>query len=157
MAYEPRPDRKLVALVLLAMVVFPVMIVAELKLPGFQPALASSRPAGPSGPPPGSNIKPVSVVMPNGISVNSKLNFQPSTIVVVIGVNNTVVWTNSDSADHSVTFLSVPSGVSAASISNADVPPGTTFSVTFTVPGTYSYHCTFHPLWMRGTVIVKSG
>ena len=30
-------------------------------------------------------------------------------------------------------------------------------TVTFTVAGTYMYHCQFHPGWMRGTIIVKSG
>ncbi|MGI0090172.1 MAG: cupredoxin domain-containing protein [Nitrososphaerales archaeon] len=33
--------------------------------------------------------------------------------------------------------------------------PGSNFSVTFTVPGTYQYHCNIHP-WMNGIIIVKS-
>lgn len=93
--------------------------------------------------------------MPNGVGVRSSLNFLPSTITLVIGVNNTISWTNKDSADHTVTFTTVPSGVQRISITNPDVGPGETFTITLTVAGTYQYHCSFHPGWMRGTVIVK--
>jgi plastocyanin len=33
------------------------------------------------------------------------------------------------------------------------VTPGASFSMTFTQPGTYAYHCSFHP-FMHGTVVV---
>lgn len=97
----------------------------------------------------------VEVDMPNGVNFNKKLNFDPPTLVVVVGINNTIEWVNKDSADHTVTFTSVPSGVQAQSISGADVPPGDRFGpITLTVPGVYQYHCTFHPFWMIGKIIV---
>ena len=63
--------------------------------------------------------------------------FGPATATVVVGVNNTITWTNDDSAAHTVTFTSVPSG---AGTSNSDIiAPNGTFTQTLTVPGTYQY------------------
>jgi plastocyanin len=79
--------------------------------------------------------------------------YAPDTVTVVIGVNNTVMWTNNDTgAFHTVTSTSVPSG--ASSFDSGTLKLGQTFSYTFTVPGTYQYDCSFHS-WMTGTVIVK--
>jgi plastocyanin len=72
---------------------------------------------------------------------------------VVIGVNNTVTWTNNDTVDHTVASSSVPTG--AANFTSAIIAPGGTYSYTFTVPGTYTYYCTLHA-WMKGTVIVEA-
>lgn len=156
MSYEPRPDSRLVAIILLSAIIVPSMVVAELTVPSLQPKLSQN--PGQTPPPstgPG-HVTPTQIVMPIGVSVNNKLNFQPATIVLVIGVNNTVTWVNKDSADHSVTFTQGPSGVSLTTLSDADVAPGDSFTITLTVPGTYSYHCTFHPFWMIGQIIVKS-
>lgn len=103
------------------------------------------------------NPKAVQVTVPNGANSNQSslgnLGFYPNTITVVIGVNNTVVWSNSDVASHTVTSLSVPAG--AQSFNSGNLSPGSTFSATFTVAGTYKYHCGYHS-WMFGTIIVKS-
>jgi len=100
----------------------------------------------------GSAVAVVNVSIPNGTGASSSLNFSPSSITVVMGVNNTVTWTNDDSAVHTVTSLSIPTGAQA--FNDGSLSPGATFSVTFTAPGTYQYHCSIHP-WMTGTVIVK--
>jgi len=94
----------------------------------------------------------VNVLIPSGTGASSSLNFSPNSVTVVIGVNNTVVWANDDATLHTVTSSSVPDG--AQSFNDASLSPGSTFSVTFTVPGTYNYHCSIHS-WMTGTVIVK--
>ncbi|HME18720.1 MAG TPA: cupredoxin domain-containing protein [Nitrososphaerales archaeon] len=73
--------------------------------------------------------------------------FSPDRITVVIGVNNTVVWTNNDSQPHTVT-------ANGESFDSGFMAPGATFTYTFTTPGVYGYHCTYHP-WMTGTVVVK--
>lgn len=78
--------------------------------------------------------------------------FAPAALTLVIGVNNTVTWTNNDSpSHHDVASTSVPSGASA--IASPDMPPGATFTYTFTVPGTYQIVCTYHS-WMMMTVVV---
>jgi plastocyanin len=95
----------------------------------------------------------VHVTMPNGVAKNQSLNFQPANIAVVIGVNNSVTWTNADSAPHTVTSTSVPTG--ASKFDSGNLNSGATFTYTFTIPGTYKYQCTYHTIWMQGIVIVK--
>ncbi len=97
----------------------------------------------------------VMVVMPNGVGTNQSLNFHPSTITVVIGVNNTIKWVNQDSVVHTATSTSVPPG--ASMFDSGSLASGSSFSVTLTTPGTYQFHCTVHPSYMIGTIIVKSG
>ncbi len=94
----------------------------------------------------------VKVSIPSGTGSSSSLNYSPSTITVVIGTNNTIMWTNNDAAVHSVDSSSVPAGAQAFSDDN--LTPGATYSVTLTVAGTYQYYCMFHS-WMTGTIVVK--
>jgi plastocyanin len=108
---------------------------------------ASSTTTSPSAQP-----KTVYVSLPDGVGTNQASNFQPPTITLVIGVNNTVVWTNNDGAPHTVTATSVPSG--ATKFDSGNLSPGATFTYTFTAPGTYKYDCTYH-FWMQGTIIVN--
>ena len=92
---------------------------------------------------------PVKVSIPNGTSTNTASpGYSPATITVVIGVNNTVTWTNNDLSVHTVT-------ANDKSFSSGDMAPGVSFSFTFTTPGIYSYHCVYHS-WMSGTVVVKA-
>ena len=72
--------------------------------------------------------------------------YDPDNITVVIGVNNTVIWTNNDNEPHTVTATD-------GSFDSGNMNPGATFTHTFTTPGTYAYICTYHP-WMRGYVTV---
>ena len=92
---------------------------------------------------------------PTGYAFNgtTTYGYTPDTITVVLGKNNTVFWTNDDVAPHTVTSdagdpVSFDSGASGALTKQ-----GGTFQFTFTVTGTYYYHCIFH-VWMQGTVIV---
>jgi len=95
------------------------------------------------------------VVIPQGAAtLNFPNGFQPGTITVVLGVNNTVGWqslepiTCVNSCDHDAHGDS-------GQFYSGNIPPGFTNKVTFTIVGTYPYHCDYHS-WMRGTVIVKS-
>jgi plastocyanin len=96
----------------------------------------------------------VTVSLPSGVGSNTNLDFQPATITVVIGVNNTINWVNQDSVQHTVTSSSVPTG--ASSFDSGALIKGATFSVTLTTVGTYQYHCSIHPGWMKGTITVKA-
>jgi len=73
------------------------------------------------------------------------LFYSPANITVILGVNNTVVWTNRDSVNHTVVALD--------NSYVATLAPGQTFTHTYTAAGVYQYHCTIHP-WMTGTVMV---
>lgn len=80
--------------------------------------------------------------------------FNPAIVTVVMGVNNTVVWSNGDTAIHTVTSTNITaSGVPL--FDSGDMGLGAEFSHTFVKPGTYSYVCIYHGE-MVGTVIVKA-
>ena len=78
----------------------------------------------------------------------------PVNVTLVLGVNNTVQWRNTDDVTHTVSSYIVPKGAQAFN-SNL-IPPGGTFEVTLTVPGLYRYACIWHP-WVAGQITVKSG
>ena len=85
----------------------------------------------------------------NILSGSETSYFSPSSITVVVGINNTVTWTNDDVGTHTVT-------ADNEAFDSGYMDPGQSWNYTFTSPGTYPYHCTLHP-WMKGTVIVKLG
>jgi plastocyanin len=88
------------------------------------------------------------VTILNGAAYPNSTGYSPSTITVVIGVNNTVQWVNNDTAPHTVTATD-------HSFDSGNLNPSDTWSYTFTKPGSYTYVCTYHP-WMKGTVVVLS-
>lgn len=71
--------------------------------------------------------------------------FVPQTLTVA--VNSTVRWKNLDAIAHTVTSDN-------GSWDSGNIAAGGTFKFTFTTVGTFSYHCTYHPL-MKGTIIVQ--
>jgi plastocyanin len=95
--------------------------------------------------PQSSTVVPVSVDSGSGLNVNLP-GYTPANITVVIGVNNTVKWTNNDNMAHTVT-------ASDGSFDSGNLSPGVTYVHTFTTPGIYHYTCTYHG-WMQGTVTV---
>jgi plastocyanin len=93
--------------------------------------------------------KSVGVSIVSGAGTNtSGTGFAPKNIIVVLGINNTVVWTNNDSSPHTVT-------ANDGTFNSGNLAPGQSYTFTFTTPGTYTYHCTYHP-WMYATVTVKA-
>jgi plastocyanin len=96
----------------------------------------------------------VFVRMPVGAGTTAVPGYNPSTITVVIGVNDTVEWTNNDTTTHhTVTPGNQPVGGPWV-IGSGDMAPRDSYKFQFTVPGTYSYKCDYHSL-MMGTVVVK--
>lgn len=71
--------------------------------------------------------------------------FSPAAVTVKIG--STVTWTNNDAATHTIT------GDTGTTLDSGNLATGQTYSMTFTTPGTYGYHCAIHP-FMTGTVTV---
>ncbi len=90
---------------------------------------------------------------PNYSGGKTTYGYSPDVITVVIGKNNTVFWINNDVAPHTVT--SDTAGVFDSGMTGPLTNQGGTWQFTFTTPGTYTYHCSFHA-WMQGTVIVKA-
>jgi plastocyanin len=66
-----------------------------------------------------------------------------------ISVGTTVIWVNNDSVDHTA---SSSTGLWESGV----IPPGGSFSTTFSVVGTFSYFCRIHGASaMSGVVIVE--
>ena len=84
--------------------------------------------------------------------------YSPNPVEITVG--QTVLWTNDDTAFHTVTSGTVgaadagklfDSGLAGP---NALISKGKTFEHTFDTAGEFPYYCTLHPA-MVGTVIVK--
>lgn len=83
----------------------------------------------------------------NSVTIQS-FSFQPNNLTVPMGT--TVIWTNQDSVEHTVT------ADNGAFDSNNIMPNGGQYSHTFNQSGTYAYHCKIHPT-MRGQIQVMQG
>jgi plastocyanin/predicted DNA-binding antitoxin AbrB/MazE fold protein len=75
-------------------------------------------------------------------------NYAFSPAVIQVAAGTTVVWTNQDAVAHTVT------SDDGTSFSSSTIANGATFSYTFNTPGTFTYHCSIHPM-MTGTVTVS--
>ena len=93
-----------------------------------------------------------------GASTLTDTAFSPSSIEVTVG--QTVVWTNDDSAFHTVTSGTAGAADVGKEFDSGLTGPtaltsnGKTFEHTFDRIGDYPYFCSLHPA-MVGTVIVK--
>lgn len=80
----------------------------------------------------------------NAVSIKG-FAFSVSTLNVAEGTK--VTWTNNDATTHTVT-------ADDDSFNSGDIAAGQTYSRTFSVAGTYNYHCVYHSM-MKGSVVVK--
>ena len=76
------------------------------------------------------------------------MQFQPGSVTIAAG--GTVTWTNHDTAPHTVT-------ADDGSYDSGMLRTGNTWSRTFTTPGTYRYHCDFHPEMVATVVVLAPG
>lgn len=81
---------------------------------------------------------------PNAVTVSNN-QFTPSNTTVNVGATVTWTWA-SGAANHNVTFDDGPASFTK---NNG------TFSRTFSIAGTYGYHCTIHGAAMSGSVEVQ--
>jgi plastocyanin len=82
-----------------------------------------------------------------------KVYFSPDKLTVQPG--DTVTFENAQDDPHEVMFINVPKGVDEMIMSPMHEKKGDKFSYTFTVPGTYQFHCHPHEeAGMKGTLIV---
>lgn len=93
-----------------------------------------------------------------GASTLTDTAYSPNPIEVTVG--QTVVWTNDDSAFHTVTSGSAGAPDVGKEFDSGLAGPtalttkGKTFEHTFSTAGEFPYFCTLHPA-MVGTVVVK--
>ena len=154
---EMKANKPALAILSIAGILIAISIATVLLVPGLQPRYVASQPS--VGPASGPSVSPgpqalagatVYIVAPSGAGM-SELNFAPANIVLVIGVNNTLVMKNEDTADHTLT--SNPGD--SFSFDTGDISGlSSSAPIVFTTPGVYPYHCTFHPSSMHGTITV---
>ncbi len=75
-------------------------------------------------------------------------SFAFSQLTLTVKMGDTVVWTNKDSAGHTVTSDS-GNELNSGTLSN-----GQSYSHTFNTAGTFEYHCAPHP-FMKAKIIVE--
>jgi plastocyanin len=90
--------------------------------------------------------KPLPPTNTGGPSVSVE-NFNFIAAAVTVPAGTTVVWTNNDDIEHTVT-------ASDNSFASQPLEAGGQFAYAFTTAGTYSYFCAIHP-FMTGKVIVQ--
>lgn len=97
--------------------------------------------------------EPAEIVIPNGIGANTSIRYEPPTLTLIVGQNNTVVWNDQDTtAAHVVISVSVPPGGE-----QWDFDPmtgGNSYCVTLSAPGTYTYEM-YLPYIVEGTIVVE--
>jgi plastocyanin len=71
--------------------------------------------------------------------------------VDTVAVNGMVTWTWTARGTHDI----VPTGTPSFPESQDMLEPGSTYSVTFTAPGTYTYECEIHGPPMIGRIVVQ--
>lgn len=96
-------------------------------------------------PPSASNVAPPIASTGEPVAINIvDFAFDPESIMVAPGTS--VIWTNSDSASHSVRS-------DDAKFTEQTMKTGATATATFAAPGTYNYICGLHP-FMTATIVV---
>lgn len=122
-------------------------------LVGCAPAAAGAPAAdGPTPVPPSalSTIPPANPPHPTDANGGPQVtieNFNYVSATVTVPAGTTVVWTNADDVQHTVT-------ASDNSFSSPPVDTNGQYSYTFSTPGTYTYFCAIHP-FMAGKVVVQ--
>jgi quinohemoprotein ethanol dehydrogenase len=80
----------------------------------------------------------------DGVSIDDYATFQP--LRVRVGAGAAVTWKNAGRMPHTAT-------VRGENGNTGTIQPGSSASITFEKPGSYTYACLFHP-WLSGQVIV---
>ena len=90
-----------------------------------------------------------------GAVVEGNENYVPNKPVVVLEINNRVIWENNDETAHTVTPDHRHADAYSGDFGSTGVlKPGDTYEFLFTEPQEVHYHCTPHP-WMTGSIIVE--
>lgn len=94
----------------------------------------------------------VSIVSGSSLPSNAEF-YSPQSITVKAGT--TIVWTNDDSAAHTITSGS-PSNGPDGLFDSGLITPANTFEYAFDAEGDIPYFCLVHP-WMTGEILVTKG
>ncbi len=97
----------------------------------------------------------VNITIVPGASTLTTTAYAPDVVKLVIGVNNTVVFYNNDSASGGVAHTATDRGgafdTGVLQFGQSSAP------ITITKAGTYNYYCQIHPNTMVGQIVVVAG
>lgn len=94
------------------------------------------------------------VVIPNGANSNSVPRFEPQTLTLVVGQNNTAIWDDQDvTSTHVIISVSVPPGGEQWDFT---MTGDQNYCITLAAPGTYTYELYMSYGIVEGTLIVKA-
>lgn len=104
--------------------------------------------------PPAPTAVPAATIQPTAASKTMNIDiklftYKPDSLQVPVGT--TIIWTNQDAIEHSVTNGTPPNP--AGAFDSGLFTQGKTFSFTFTTPGDYPYFCVRHNS-LQGTIKV---
>jgi plastocyanin len=148
--------RKFVSISFVAVLAF-ASVACSKSSPNATPTdTTSTTPTTPASSSPATSTPPAA---PNTVNMTDALKYVPAALSVAVG--DTVTWSNTGTAPHSVTACTgATNGCKAASdlepgLDSGQILGGKTYAHAFSKAGTFSYYCTVHPGSMNGTVIVK--
>ncbi len=87
------------------------------------------------------------VLIVQGASTLTTTAFSPNPFTESMATKATVIWANKDGITHHVVS-------DAPLFDSGNMSSETTYTFTFTTPGTYTYHCSIHPN-MVGTIVIN--
>lgn len=80
-------------------------------------------------------------------------DYLPKEIRVTLGIDNRIVWTNTDVTAHTVVSDDGHASQYTGKFESGTIEPNSTFEYTFFDDGYYAYHCEIHP-HMKGAIEV---
>jgi plastocyanin len=89
-------------------------------------------------------LAPAALAKDHKVSIKD-VSFSPKEIKIKKG--DTVIWTNADERDHTVT-------ADDESFKSGNIGDGETYKRKFEKTGRYKYHCEYHPR-MKATIVVE--
>jgi len=107
----------------------------------------------PAPPPPAPAEIDIKIVLGSSVPGCEQSNSCFTPLYLSVDAGETITWYNADTAAHTVTS-GTPSGGPDGNFDSGLIMSGSTFSVTLTQPGTYSYVCMIHP-WAVGKITVQ--
>jgi plastocyanin len=110
------------------------------------PTQAAPTEAAPTVAPTEAPVPTEAPASPSAAAAVTIQNFAFSPVSLEVAAGTTVTWTNNDGTAHSAT-------ADDGSWDTGSIAPGDSASITFDTPGTYTYHCMFHPS-MTATIVV---
>ncbi len=99
-------------------------------------------------------IGSLAMATPSGLRITIR-TFAPyySPTVVHIDTGTSISWDNPTNALHSITHDQCKTGAVCV-FDSGPLGPNGTFTIRYLPPGSYPYHCSFHPI-MQGVLLVQ--